>query len=155
MRESRAKPISVPRVRFLCRFWGSKMTPSAKFCLVLALTLVAGACRSGNGPATPNNTSSEAKTSTGAQDQWLGKWIGPEGTFLVLTKSDDGYGVMIQSLDGPNTYQGTASGDSIQFERNGKKESIHAGSGQDTGMKWLLDKKNCLVIKTGEGFCRD
>jgi len=20
---------------------------------------------------------------------------------------------------------------------------------------WLLDKKNCLIIKTGEGFCRD
>jgi hypothetical protein len=36
-----------------------------------------------------------------------------------------------------------------------KTESIHAGNGEDTGMKWLLDKKNCLIIKYGEGFCRD
>ena len=131
------------------------MTRAAKFCLVLALSLPVAACKSGNRTTPPNNTPTDAKASTTAQDQWLGKWIGPEGTFLVLSKSGDGYGVMIQSLDGPNTYQGIAAGDSIQFERNGQKESIHSGSGQDTGMKWLLDKKNCLVIKTGEGFCRD
>lgn len=89
------------------------------------------------------------------QDQWLGKWVGPEGTFLVLTKASTHYSVEVHSLDGPNTYDGVANGDSIEFQRNGKTESLHAGSGKDTGMKWLLDKKNCLVIQTGEGFCRD
>ena len=43
----------------------------------------------------------------------------------------------------------------MQFQRDGKSETISAGSGRDTGMKWLLDKKNCLIIKIGEGFCRD
>jgi hypothetical protein len=48
-----------------------------------------------------------------------------------------------------------AAGDRIEFERDGKRESVRAGSGKETGMKWLLEKKDCLIIKTGEGFCRD
>ena len=73
----------------------------------------------------------------------------------MLSKNADKYVVLINSLDGPATYEGTSTGDRIEFRRDGKMESIHAGDGQDTGMKWLLDKSNCLVIKTGEGFCRD
>jgi len=88
-------------------------------------------------------------------EQWFGKWIGPEGTSLVLAKNGPKYVLEIHSLDGPATYAGTAVGDRIEFQHNSKRESIHAGSGQDTGMKWLLDKKNCLVIRTGKGFCRD
>ena len=88
-------------------------------------------------------------------DKWLGQWNGPEGTFLLLSKNGDKYAVKIQSLDGPATYEGDPAGDRIHFTRDGKTESIVAGSGQETGMKWLLDKKNCLIIKTGEGFCRD
>ena len=87
-------------------------------------------------------------------DQWLGKWIGPEGTYLLLVKEGDGYTVEIQSLDGPASYVGSPAGERIDFTRNGIPESIHAGDGEATGMKWLLDKKNCLIVKTGEGFCR-
>ena len=67
-------------------------------------------------------------------DQWLGKWIGPEETYLELSKSGDHYGVMIQSLDGPNTYEGISAPHGIVFQRNGKTDTIHAGNGQDTGM---------------------
>jgi len=88
-------------------------------------------------------------------DQWTGKWIGPEGTYLVLSKNGDKYVVEIHSLDGSQSYEGTLAGDRINFQRNGKAESVRAGNGQDTGMKWLLDKKNCLIFKAGEGFCRD
>lgn len=88
-------------------------------------------------------------------DQWLGKWIGPEGTFLELARNGDAYSVTIQSLDGPASYQGKAALDRLEFMRDGKLESIHASSGAETGMKWLLEKKSCLTIKTGEGFCRD
>jgi hypothetical protein len=88
-------------------------------------------------------------------DLWLGQWNGPEGTYLVLAKNGVKYVVKIRSLDGLDTYEGVAAGDRIQFTRDGKAESIRAGSGEVTGMKWLLDKKNCLIIKTGEGFCRD
>lgn len=73
----------------------------------------------------------------------------------MLAKNGTKYAVEMHSLDGPATYEGTAVGDRIEFQRDGKSESIHAGNGQETGMKWLLDKKNCLIIRTGEGFCRD
>jgi putative lipoprotein len=88
-------------------------------------------------------------------DRWLGKWNGPEGTSLVLSKKGDKYVVKVRSLDGLETYEGIAAGDRIQFTRDGKTESIHAGNGEETGMKWLLDKKSCLIIKAGEGFCRN
>jgi hypothetical protein len=91
---------------------------------------------------------------TALPDQWLGRWTGPEGTFIELSKNGNKYVVKINSLDGPATYEGIAVGDRIEFQRDGKTESIHAGNGEDTGMKWLLDEKNCLVIKKSEGFCR-
>jgi len=90
-----------------------------------------------------------------AAASWLGKWIGPEGTFLELTGEDGAYRLTIQSLDGPATYDAVAVDDRIEFQRNGAMETIRATSGAETGMKWLLDKKDCLTIKTGEGFCRD
>ena len=63
--------------------------------------------------------------------------------------------LLIQSLDGPATYEGVAAGDRIEFNRDGKTEFIRAGSGKQTGMKWLLEKRDCLIIKQGEGFCRE
>lgn len=68
---------------------------------------------------------------------------------------DGAYQVRIQSLDGPATYDAVAIEDRVEFQRNGTTETIRATSGAETGMKWLLDKKDCLTIKSGEGFCRD
>ena len=110
---------------------------------------------SSNASSTPTTQSTAALPATNATDRWLGKWIGPEGTYLVLSKNAGKYVVLINSLDGPATYEGTEAGERIEFQRNGRTETIHAGNGHDTGMKWLQDKTNCLIIKTGEGFCRD
>lgn len=116
---------------------------------LIATLLPLAACQDRNrSPAAP-------ETANSPTDQWLGQWNGPEGTFLLLSKNRDKYVVKIQSLDGQETYEGILVGDGIQFKRDGKTEIIHAGSGQETGMKWLLDKKHCLIIKVGEGFCRD
>jgi hypothetical protein len=82
-------------------------------------------------------------------------WPGPEGTHLLLSKNGDGYSVEIQDLDGPAHYEGVADGDRIRFVRNGKEEFIYAGDGKASGMKWFLDKKNCLMTRKGEGWCRD
>jgi uncharacterized lipoprotein YbaY/heat shock protein HslJ len=95
-----------------------------------------------------------AETNTPA-DKWLGKWNGPEGTYLLLSKNGNKYGITIQTLDGPETYEGIPTAGGIEFERHGKIESIRAGNGEATGMKWLMGKKNCLLIKYGEGFCRN
>jgi hypothetical protein len=93
-----------------------------------------------------------SNAATKPAEQWLGQWNGPEGTYLVLSKNGEKYTVKINSLDGSATYEGVAAGDHIEFKRDGKTETIRAGT--DTGMKWLMDKTNCLIIKTGEGFCR-
>ena len=90
-----------------------------------------------------------------AASGWVGKWTGPEGTFLQLFETDGAYKLTIQNLDGPATYDAVAIEDRVEFQRNGKTETIRATSGAETGMKWLLEKKDCLTIKTGEGFCRD
>jgi hypothetical protein len=134
------------------------------FCIpALLLTVVLVSCDGRNQPAGPSSagkseSSNAAPASSAASniaDQWLGKWIGPEGTFLVLAKNGTKYVVEVHSLDGAATYHGAAVGNHVEFERNGKTESLHSGGGQETGMKWLLEKKNCLIIRTGEGFCRD
>ena len=101
------------------------------------------------------NLATAPPTANSPTDQWLGQWNGPEGTYLLLSKNGDHYVIKIQSLDGPAAYDGVSAGDDIQFKRDGKTETIRAGSGTQTGMKWLLGKKNCLIIRTGEGFCRD
>ena len=88
-------------------------------------------------------------------ESWLGKWTGPEGTFLEISKTAQGYQVTIQKLDGPRTFPAEPTTEGLQFARDGKTETVHVGNGEDTGMKWLLEKKRCLVIKTGEGYCRD
>lgn len=107
-----------------------------------------------SGTPTPRSASAQSPADHPA-DAWLGRWLGPEGTYLLLTRDGKKYTVKIQSLDGPASYQGVVAGDGIQFVRQGTTEFIRAGSGVETGMKWLLDKHHCLIIKTGEGFCRD
>ncbi|MEO7917573.1 MAG: hypothetical protein ABIR16_08000 [Dokdonella sp.] len=104
-------------------------------------------------PATaPPATDSGAASAT---DQWLGTWAGPEGTFLKLDGGNGIYQVTIQDLDGPKTWEGHVEDGRIRFERNGVSESIHAGNGEETGMKWFADEKNCLIVRSGEGFCRN
>ena len=88
-------------------------------------------------------------------DAWVGEWKGPEGTSLRITKEQVGYAVVVTNLDGPREFAGVAGNDVLQFERDGVTEALRAGDGQATGMKWLADKKDCLVVKAGEGYCRD
>ena len=98
---------------------------------------------------------SSGATLTPLADKWLGKWSGPEGTFLQLAGSNGKYEVTIQNLDGPRTFQGQAAGNHVEFERNGVKESLRATNGVETGMKWLSEKSTCLTVRAGEGYCRD
>jgi hypothetical protein len=140
------------------------MTRTHFWIVALLMAVVIPGCKDRNQPTGGSSSTSgnplpksiAARPATNnATDKWLGKWIGPEGSYLVLSKNGDKYVVLINSLDGPATYEGTSTGEHIEFRRNGITESIHAGNGRDTGMKWLMDETNCLIIKTGEGFCRD
>jgi hypothetical protein len=88
-------------------------------------------------------------------DRWLGKWNGPEGTFLQIAGGKGKYEITVRNLDGPREFRGRAVGSTIEFERDGVKEIIRATNGAETGMKWLADKSNCLTVRFGEGYCRD
>ena len=123
-------------------------------CITLAL-IISGYEDRNSSSAQVNAASSPSTTYSPATDTWLGKWIGPEGTFLQLVGGNGKYDVTIQNLDGPRTFQGIAAGDQIEFERNGIKEHLRATNGAETGMKWLNGKSNCLTVRTGEGYCRD
>ena len=104
-------------------------------------------------PSNPSNTS--LKKSSVITDHLLGKWIGPEGTFLQITGGAGKYEITIQNLDGPRTFQGRKEGNEIEFERDDVKYSLHASTGTETGMKWLSEKYNCVTVSAGEGYCRD
>lgn len=88
-------------------------------------------------------------------DTWAGQWNGPEGTFLKIDGSRGVYKLTIQGLDGANSYDGKSVEQRIRFMRNDREAYIQATDGAGTGMKWLADKQNCLIIRAGEGFCRD
>jgi heat shock protein HslJ len=103
----------------------------------------------------PVAASNPSSPTTDPTDAWLGRWDGPEGTFLRLTKSGDHYAIEIQDLDGPKTFTGFPDGNRIRFTRDGNTEFLSAGDGPATGMKWLADKKDCLLTKAGEGWCRN
>ncbi len=92
-----------------------------------------------------------------ATDGWVGKWTGPEGLVLDIAKTATAgrYDVKVTLLDGSGSYAGIADGGVIRFDRAGTQETIRKATGDETGLKWLAGKQNCLVIKQGEGFCRD
>ncbi len=102
-----------------------------------------------------NESHSNTQPAAVHTDNWIGKWNGPEGTFLKITGGEGKYEITINDLDGSKTYTGINLGKEIQFEREGVKELILATNGAETGMKWLGDKKDCLTVRVGEGYCRD
>ncbi len=130
----------------------SHLSSTAYFALAL---FVAGCTERDAGSAQEKAASPITSAVAPASDKWLGKWTGPEGTFLQLTGGSGKYAVTIQNLDGPRTFPGKAVKTGIAFERDGVREVIRASNGVETGMKWLTEKSNCLTVRTGEGFCKD
>lgn len=88
---------------------------------------------------------------------WAGRWIGVEGMFLEIVPVGDGtYSLTMQSdLDTLRTYEGRDTADGIAFERGGKELLLKSASGDETGLKYLAGKDDCLVVAKGEGYCRD
>ncbi len=94
-------------------------------------------------------------------DQWVGKWTGVEGLNLTIAKDDSiGRGHYLLTMqygldaDDSGTFKGEAAEDGIAFNRPDGPQLLRAGDGAATGLKWLADKKDCLIVTTGEGYCR-
>ena len=121
-----------------------KNLPALFVAVIVSLVLLTACARQGWNYGWPAN-----------YDQWVGRWTGVEGTHMDINKNGASYKLVIADLDGPQTYYGTPTRNGIEFYRGTEKLLIHAGTGADTGMKWLAEKQKCLVVKTGEGYCRD
>jgi hypothetical protein len=122
---------------------------------LLAIVLIAAGCQTHAGRNTETAPQANGTTAQDVPDQWLGRWDGPEGTILVLSRDGAKYTVLIQNLDGPRSFDGVADHGRVRFVRDGKTEYLVAGDGEASGMKWLADKKKCLLTRPGEGWCRD
>ena len=120
-----------------------------------SLVLLAGILGCRNQAAGPSPSASGQEAAAAPTDHWLGRWNGPEGTYLQISKNSGAYVVEIRDLDGSKTFAGSRDGSRIAFTRDGKQEFLTPGDGPATGMKWLSDKKNCLLTRPGEGWCRD
>ena len=106
-------------------------------------------------PSTSPSGSPVATAGASKADALAGKWTGEGGAYLNVTKKGDKYSVEIANLDGPQTFEGTAKGDVIEFTRKGKTETIKAATGAETGMKGFEKETNCVVVTKGsEGFCK-
>lgn len=88
---------------------------------------------------------------------WAGKWTGVEGMYVTIAAAEPGkYKLEMQSdLDTKGTYDGEDSEHGIKFKRGAEELSLRQGSGDETGLKYLAGKKECLIVKQGEGYCRD
>jgi hypothetical protein len=136
----------------------------APFALFLALVTACGSAgcdRKRPHPVpTANAVSNTARTTDSYADEWptdqlIGHWSGPEGTFLRIGGERGRYLLTIKDLDGQHQYSGRAVDGQIQFERDGVTETLRPTKGEETGMKWLSDKTNCITVHKGEGYCKD
>ena len=134
-----------------------------------ALALLAG-CQKAEAPAPADTTTTEVPVETvpgeAATDpataahrfaNWVGKWTGVEGMYVTIAAAAPGkYKLEMQSdLDTKGTYDGEDSEHGIKFKRGTEELSLRRGSGDETGLKYLAGKKECLIVKNGEGYCRD
>lgn len=122
-----------------------------------------GACKQAEQtPATeaPTETTAvPAETAAPSIDvtAWAGKWTGVEGMYATITPGTDGkVSLEMQSdLDTKGTYEGTASTEGISFKRGEETLLLKKATGDETGLKYLAGKKDCVMVKSGEGYCRD
>jgi hypothetical protein len=142
-----------------------------KALVLFATALVAaGALAACSGPA-PDTRSDGNMTSVGSVERkvtppprapiarnYSGRWSGVEGMYLDIVPAGmpGRYTLTMQwDLDNKGTFDGTASGDTISFDRNGLHETLRPTNGDATGLKYLAGKTDCLTVKPGEGYCRD
>ncbi|GAA4768236.1 hypothetical protein GCM10023219_12690 [Stakelama sediminis] len=95
----------------------------------------------------------------GPYDKWVGRWLGVEGMYLDIEKAPEGgdlYTLKMQyDLDHHGTFEGRATPQGIAFTRPDGRHVLRPGDGKATGLKYLADKQDCLIVQSGEGYCRD
>lgn len=111
--------------------------------------------------ATQENINTPQQTEIVLKDrlqQWFGSWRGAEeGSSLSIGKSGDGYGIVITKAGKEERYLGVgvAGQMKIRFRRNDQEEFLRLGTGRDSGVAALAGQAYCLIVQTGEAYCRD
>ncbi|MGP9680265.1 hypothetical protein ACT3TC_16740 [Halomonas sp. AOP27-A1-41] len=112
--------------------------------------------------ADSDTVAEQSQLSHEVTDQWVGRWTGVEGLYLEVQQDETaGPGHYLLEMqygldaDQSGTFEGQATDDGISFSRDDGQQLLRAGDGEATGMKWLADKEDCLVVQAGEGYCRD
>ncbi|MGO2391295.1 MULTISPECIES: hypothetical protein [unclassified Halomonas] len=138
-----------------------------KTALALSTIILISGCSSESEPPASSASTSDTATEQSqpdyeTTDQWVGRWTGVEGLFLEISKDEPAgpghYLLEMQyGLDAEQsgTFEGQATDEGISFSRDDGQQLLRAGDGEATGMKWLAEKEDCLVVATGEGYCRD
>lgn len=139
-----------------------------KYIVAAALAgLILAGCDSANVPenhaASPDVTQksgASAKAVAGTPHRfadWAGRWSGVEGLYAeIIPTTPESYRLVMQyDLDHQGEFLGRDSEHGIIFSRNGETLSLRRGSGDDSGLKYLAGKQDCLIVKEGEGYCRD
>jgi hypothetical protein len=128
---------------------------------IAVLVWISG-CKPGNPPEGVHATTAKADTLVATiaakakmPKDWQGDWLGTEGTRMTLRATGKKVQVDFLTPDGPRQFYGEWQGNHIVFSRSQAPETIRRGDGKATGMQGLSEKKNCLVISSGEGYCRD
>ena len=129
--------------------------------MMVALAGLAGC--SGGDAGVPQNVTVVAGPGSGRPvNDWVGRWTGVEGMVLDIARSagEDRYQLTMQyDLDHKGTFEGIGTseyeGAAITFQRDGRRETLRETDGTATGLKYLAGKKDCLTVKSGEGYCRD
>lgn len=132
---------------------------------LIAMMLISGCNNSNpaasNAPA-PTTATEQNQPHHQMTDQWVGRWIGVEGLVLDLSKDDAaGPGHYLLEMqygldaDQRGTFEGQATAEGISFSREDGQHLLRAGDGAATGLKWLMEKEDCLIVTSGEGYCRD
>lgn len=143
--------------------------------MVLGVGLMAAGCNEAREPITVesnvsisfdsdpdgNEADPAIANATATAPDFAGRWIGPEGMFLDIAADPEvGPGhYTIRNRWGLDTemegaFKGTVEAGVLRFTRPDGDQTLTPGSGEATGMKYLLDKSDCLIVRTGEGYCR-
>ena len=95
-------------------------------------------------------------------ENYLGHWVGVEGMMLDVarTAKDGKFRLTMKwDLDHKGTFIGYGVGEpaapGIAFTRSGEQLVLRQSDGNATGLKYLAGKYDCLMVKSGEGYCRD
>ncbi len=94
-----------------------------------------------------------------SRDEWVGRWIGVEGLNLTISKAakPGWYRLAMQygtDTDMAGSFEGIGTPEGIAFARPDGEQVLRAATGNETGLKYLAGKSDCLKVKIGEGYCR-